>query len=234
MKNMLIITGGSKGIGFATALHFISNHWQVFNISRTPSEIEGVTNINIDLSDPSFELKLSEKLESILPQKAVICLVHNAAYHVNDTVMNQNPSQLTKALTVSIISPSIINQILIPFMQEGSSIIYLGSTLSEKAVPNTASYTTIKHATIGMMRATCQDLAKKKIHTACICPGFTNTDMLQQHLSHDSNLVTLAKQKVSFERFIEPSEIAELIYFSAKNAVINGSVIHANLGQLET
>ncbi|WP_419419003.1 SDR family oxidoreductase [Legionella sp. D16C41] len=234
MNQVLIITGGSKGIGYATGLHFAHKNWQVINISRNSASLENSININLDLAESNFEHQLREKLKPILQQKTTICLVHNAAYHLNDTVMNQKPSQLLKALNVSIVSPSIINQILIPFMQEGSSIIYIGSTLSEKAVPNAASYTTIKHATVGLMRATCQDLAKKKIHTACICPGFTNTAMLQQHLGHDLNLINLAKQKVSFERFIEPNEIAELIYFSAINPMINGSVIHANLGQLET
>jgi NAD(P)-dependent dehydrogenase (short-subunit alcohol dehydrogenase family) len=52
---------------------------------------------------------------------------------------------------------------------------FVGSTLSEKAVANTASYVTAKHAMVGLMRATCQDLAvaAAPVHTAAICPGFT-------------------------------------------------------------
>eukprot|EP01043_Picozoa_sp_COSAG02_P056833 COSAG02_NODE_6801_length_3352_cov_170.007378_3_plen_92_part_00 len=52
---------------------------------------------------------------------------------------------------------------------------FVGSTLSEKAVANTASYVTAKHAMVGLMRATCQDLAAAAapVHTALVCPGFT-------------------------------------------------------------
>jgi 3-oxoacyl-[acyl-carrier protein] reductase len=47
-------------------------------------------------------------------------------------------------------------------------------------------------------------------------------------------LLEFAKQKVGANRLIEPAEIAELVYFSALNPLVNDSVIHANLGQLET
>ncbi len=103
-------------------------------------------------------------------------------------------------------------------MATGSSIIYIGSTLSEHAVKNAASYTISKHATVGMMRASCQDLADTGIHTACICPGFTNTQMIRNHLDNDEKLLTTVA-----------------IILSSGNdfiSVINGSIIHANLGQI--
>lgn len=234
MKKTLILTGGSKGIGYAVAQLFHHNEWQIINISRSNSNIENIININIDLSDIHFEAILNANVKSTLEGKQQICLVHNAAYHINDNITEQNLIELTKTLNVSIISPSILNRCFIPFMAEGSSIIYMGSTLSEKAVPHAASYVIAKHATVGMMRATCQDLAKLHIHTCCVCPGFTNTEMLQNHLDNDPQLMDFAKKKVGAERLIEPVEIAKTIYFAAQNPVINGSVIHANLGHLET
>jgi 3-oxoacyl-[acyl-carrier protein] reductase len=234
VKKTLILTGCSKGIGYATARLFQDNDWQIINISRSNSNIENIINVKIDLADIHFESILNDNLKGILKGKQQICLVHNAAYHIHDKITDQNPDELTKTLNVSIVSPSILNRYLIPFMAEGSSIIYIGSTLSEKAVPGVASYVIAKHAAIGMMRATCQDLAKLHIHTCCVCPGFTNTEMLQGHLNNDPALIEFAKNKVGAERLIEPAEIANTIYFVAQNPVINGSVIHANLGQLET
>ena len=46
-------------------------------------------------------------------------------------------------------------------------------------MPHSFSYVVSKHALVGMMRATCQDLAGREIHTACICPGFTDTEMFR-------------------------------------------------------
>ena len=119
-------------------------------------------------------------------------------------------------------------------MNAGSSIIYIGSTLSEKAVPNSYSYASTKHAMIGMMRATCQDLAGSGVHTACICPGFTDTEMLRAHVGDSDDVLEAIGSMSSYGRLIEPDEIARSIEFAVANPVINGSVIHANLGQIES
>ena len=120
---------------------------------------------------------------------------------------------------------------MIPQMQASSSILYVGSTLGEKAVPNSFSYATSKHAVIGMMRATCQDLAGTGVHTACINPGFTNTEMLREHVPAD--VMPQIAAMSAFERLIEPAEIANALLFAAQNSVLNGAAINANLGQIE-
>lgn len=119
-------------------------------------------------------------------------------------------------------------------MPHGSSLIYIGSTLSEKAVANSFSYVTSKHALVGMMRASCQDLKGKQIHTCCICPGFTDTEMLRTHVGDDSAVLEFIASLNTFNRMIEPKEIAEFIIWAHHNPVINGSVLHANLGQIES
>ncbi len=66
---------------------------------------------------------------------------------------------------------------------------------------------------------------------ACICPGFTDTEMLREHVPDEA---MEAVQAVSaYDRLIDPDEIAECLYWAANQPVINGSVIHANLGQIE-
>jgi NAD(P)-dependent dehydrogenase (short-subunit alcohol dehydrogenase family) len=82
------------------------------------------------------------------------------------------------------------------------------------------------------MRATCQDLAGKGVHTACICPGFTETEMLRAHVGDSQDVLDSIAAGITFGRLIEPREIAEVLYFCARNPVVNGSVIHANLGQI--
>ena len=118
-------------------------------------------------------------------------------------------------------------------LAELSSILYLGSTLSEKAVANSYSYSTLKHAVIGLMRATTQDLApNRKIHSCCICPGFTKTKMLLEHI-RDTNILKEITKINSHNRLIEPKEISEFLYFCSQTPVINGAILHANLGQIE-
>ncbi|MEX2327799.1 MAG: SDR family oxidoreductase, partial [Pseudomonadales bacterium] len=78
-----------------------------------------------------------------------------------------------------------------------------------------------------------QDLAGKNIHTTCICPGFTDTEMLRAHVGDDEETLTAIAATSTFGRLVEPGEIAAAIWFAANNPVINGAVIHTNLGQVE-
>lgn len=91
-------------------------------------------------------------------------------------------------------------------------------------------YQASKHAVVGLLRATVQDLFGSRIHAACVCPGFTNTPMLEGPLS-DPQVRAAIEGMVSFNRLVEPDEIARLISFVAENPALNGAVLHANLGQ---
>ena len=135
---------------------------------------------------------------------------------------------------MNLVGPSILNQLTIPYMKRGSSIIYVGSTLSEKAVPQMSSYVTTKHGMIGLMRSTCQDLFGRFIHTACVCPGATETEMLQEYVQGNAEALEMMAGTLSENRLISPEEIASTLLFCSQNSVINGSVIHANLGILST
>ena len=232
-KSYAIITGASRGIGFYTAKLFLKKAYSVINISRSECLLPGVLNWLVDLSDSKsideIKIKLSKKMKD---EKNIFCLVHNAMRLWRDDVSSLDVNELRHLLELGLIAPIRLNQLFLPCMAEGSSVIYIGSTLSEKAIPNTASYVIQKHAVAGLMRSSCQDWVGSGIHTACICPGFTDTAMLQDHVG----LISLEKiaERTAAKRLITPKEVARLIYFCAKNPIINGSLIHAHLGQLES
>ena len=228
----IVITGASKGIGKATAARFVANGDRVINISRSPSDIQGIENVPIDLAGPGA-IDSVDDLVNNLPLDD-IHLIHNAARLVNDSIRDVDAESFKAIININIIAPQILNQAILPKMAEGSSIIYIGSTLSEKAVANSYSYVSTKHAMVGMMRATCQDLAGSGIHTACICPGFTDTEMLRAHVGDSNEVLAEIGSMSSYGRLIEPAEIARTIEFATANPVINGSIIHANLGQKES
>ena len=229
----LLITGASKGIGLAMARMCLADNYRVVNLSRSPAPDAGIENHAIDLSSSSAESRLKSLLGKVL-EKGEIVLVHNAAKLHSDTANNTSTDDFRDIMDINLIAPHTLNQLVLPFMQPGSSIIYIGSTLSEKAVANTYSYVVSKHAMIGMMRATCQDLAGSGIHTACVCPGFTDTEMLRDHVGEDQEVLNSIAAMSTFGRLVSPIEVATTIKFAAENPVINGAVIHANLGQIES
>jgi len=234
MEKVLVITGGSKGIGLATARMFQEKDFKVVNLSRTEIPLEGSVHLSVDFAVSKWQYGIENDLMTELVDSEQIVLVHNAGLLLKGSTEQLDPEDLNRSLAVNVIAPAILNRLVIPHMPAKSSIVYVGSTLSEKGVPNSAPYVIAKHAVVGMMRSTCQDLVGTGIHTACVCPGFTETEMLHEHVDAEQDRLAAIAEGVTQKRLIEPQEIANTIYFCAQNPVINGALIHANLGQIET
>ena len=229
-----IITGASVGIGKAAAARFIADGYSVYNLSRRACDVEGVNNIACDLADESAIAAALDTLREAVDNSDTVALVHNACQMRKDSAQGCASEDLQAVLQTNVVAANSLNQTLLPLLPNGSSVLYIGSTLSEKAVGGSFSYVISKHAVVGMMRATCQDLMGRGIHTACICPGFTDTEMLRSHLGNDPAVIDSIAGLNSFNRLIDPDEIASLIVYAHNNPVINGSVIHAHLGQKES
>lgn len=235
MADWALITGASRGIGFATAARFRAEGWRVMNVSRHPCTVPDVVNVQVDLSVPGWEATFVPALREGPGQGGGrVCLVHNAARYVHDEVLAMDADHFRQVLEVNVVAPAVLNRLVRPLLTDGSSILYVGSTLSEKAVKGIASYVVTKHALVGMMRSTCQELVGTQIHTACVCPGFTDTEILREHLGGDAAARASVAARTTFGRIITPEEIADFLYTCANTPVLNGAVLHANLGQVET
>ena len=228
-----IITGASVGIGCATAERFLREGYHVFNLSRRNCPVEGVENIAVDLADDRSIADACERLAQYAAKCTTVCLIHNAAQMRKDSTGDCASDDLRAVLETNVVAINSLNLALLAALPRGSSLLYVGSTLSEKAVPGSFSYVVSKHAQLGIMRATCQDLMGSGVHTALVCPGFTDTEMLRTHLGNDSGVIQSIGAMNSFGRLIDPDEIAELLFWAHENPVINGAVLHANLGQKE-
>ena len=229
-----IITGASVGIGSATAARFAAADYRVYNLSRRECPLPGVRNIHTDLSSAD---SITAACEQLLPEVRAadsVALVHNASQMRKDSTTACDSEDLRQVLETNVVAVNSVNQALLGALPAGSSLLYVGSTLSEKAVANSFSYVLSKHAQLGMMRASCQDLMGSGVHTALVCPGFTDTEMLRTHLGNDDTVLQAIAAGNSFGRLIEPDEIAALLFWAHENPVINGAVLHANLGQRES
>jgi len=201
MGPIAILTGASSGIGAAAAEQFVECGFTVINISRRDCPVPGVETLATDLADEQSAARTCTALAAKVSDAggSPVCLVHNA---------------------VNVVGINSLNRTLLPLMPAGSSVLYVGSTLSEKAVAGAFSYIVSKHAQLGMMRATCQDLMGRGIHTALICPGFTDTSMLRQHVGHDDTVLDSLGKMNSFGRLVAPNEIADLILWAHHHPVI--------------
>ena len=232
--NTAIITGASVGIGRATAARFIADDYRVFNLARRPCPEQGVINLACDLSSDRSIAEVCAELGPAIADSTAVALIHNASQMRKDSADQCDSDSLRAVLETNVVAINSLNQRLLPAFPSGSSVIYVGSTLSEKAVAGSFSYVLSKHAQLGMMRASCQDLRGRGIHCSLVCPGFTATEMLRAHLGNDVELINTIASCNSFARLIDPAEIADLLHWAHHNAVINGAVLHANLGQRES
>ena len=229
-----IITGASAGIGNATTLAFLDAGFAVYNLARRPCPVKGVTSLACDLANEIAIASAADTLAMAVVDCSTVALVHNASQMRKDRVDDCSSASLSEVMATNVIAVNSLNQRLLPLLPRTSSVLYIGSTLAEKAVAGAFSYVVSKHAQLGMMRATCQDLMGRGIHTAMICPGFTATEMLRTHLGNDPDVEAAVASMNSFNRLIDPGEIAELIRWAHHHPVINGAVLHANLGQRES
>ncbi len=232
MNKVLIITGASRGIGLATARRFAAEGYTVYNVSRSHAG-EGIHHLPVDLSAPDWVARHGDTLRGVCEGADRIALIHNAGAIIKDSVLSFDAAEFARVMAVNVTAPAQLTALLLPQMKQGSSVIYVGSTLSEQAVANSLAYVTSKHALVGLMRSTCQDLGGSGIHTVCVCPGFTDTEMLRAHVGHSDEILQALATAVTFGRLIIPDEIAETLWFCSQNPVLNGAVIHANLGQIQ-
>lgn len=231
MTKTAIITGTSSGIGRAAARAFRAAGWWVVGVSRRGSGDDVDEDVRLDLGAADVDVAARACFDGVV-KPGVIALVHNAAVLEKDHALELDAASFARVLQLNVVVPAVLNRILAPHMRPGSSILYVGSTLSERAVQNTASYVTSKHALVGLMRATCQDAAPRGIHTACICPGFVDTEMLRAHVN-DADVLAALADRSGHGRLIQADEIARLLVSCAEQPVVDGAVIHANLGQVE-
>jgi NAD(P)-dependent dehydrogenase (short-subunit alcohol dehydrogenase family) len=228
----VIVTGASAGIGLAIAERFASRGHRVISLARRRCPVDIVESMLVDLSSQEAVSRLLPQLRAKLPAgPSVVHVIHNAAALPHDNALEVDAGVLERTLRLNAVTPAVINAAVIPHMGPGSSIVFVGSTLSEKGVPRRLSYVTGKHAMLGLMRATVQDLWGKRINTVCVAPGFVDTGMLRPVLEADPMFEREVLDMVSFGRLLEPDEVAEIVEFATRTPALNGSVLAANLGQ---
>ena len=233
MSKTLLITGASRGIGLASVDAFMAAGYAVVNLSRSPCPRDGVRQVSVDFADPDWAISAMGLIEEALAQATSLVVIHNAAVLTKDAVQSVTAKEIRLAFEINVVAPTILNRIVEQKLTSGSSILYVGSTLGSKAVSNTCSYSVTKHALLGLMRATCQDFAGRGVHTAIVCPGFTDTEMLRNHVGGSEDVLADIATGVTMGRLIDPKEIADTLLFCAQSPVLNGAEIHANLGQVE-
>lgn len=233
LKNRVsLITGGTKGIGEAVARRFAKEGSDLILLGR--DEIKGKSlkeelskkykvSVNFYMVDFNNSTSLRDTIFLILSKYDVIdILVNNAGTIFEGTVEDTSDEDFDEIFRVNVKSPFIISQMIIPAMREngGGSIVNIGSSAGIVGAKFLHAYSATKSAIIGLTRSMASSYAKDNIRVNVVCPGATNTSMLD---GVDKGFI----KSIPMERAGEPEEIANGILFLScdDSSFITGSVL---------
>src|SRR5690606_30364685 len=98
----------------------------------------------VDLGGNDWQKRITAELLPAVVDADQLVLVHNAAANIHDSLAEFSADAFRRTLEINVVAPAQLGHLLLPAMRSGSSIIYIGSTLSEIAVANSCAYVTSK------------------------------------------------------------------------------------------
>ena len=238
MNKVVLITGGSRGIGKATALEFAKHGFDVvvnyvsdeISANTIVEEIKkiGVNSLAIKC-DISNENDVKNMVNTIMSTYGKIdVVVNNAGIAIDTTFEDKTKDNFMKILEVNLVGTFLVSKEVSKYMNSGSIINISSDCGIDKGYPEGMDYDASKAVVISLTK----DLAKQfapKIRVNTVAPGWVLTDM-NKELDYD--FIKKEEKKILLNRFADPIEIAKVVYFlSTEDAsYINGSVIRVDGG----
>lgn len=166
---------------------------------------------------------------------ALDVLVNNAALQLEQTLDETSIADFDRLVAVNLRGVFIGCKLGAAAMQDGGSIINMGSILGYTGDPQLAAYSATKGGVLNLTRTAALSYGKRGIRVNAICPGAVLTELTTRvwDLSPNPELARSRMEGVyPLGRIIEPSEIASIAAFlaSSESAAITGALIVADAG----
>ena len=218
MKNkIVIVVGGSKGIGLGVVNEFKKQQSKVYSINRDNCDISSIE--SIDRYFNQF--------------KKIDILINNAAINYCKPIEEISIKEWKKVVDVNLTSYFYIIKKCIPLMKKGSKIVNVSSIAGRnKSLVSGVHYTSTKAGLIGLTRQLAQELGPKGININCICPSQTLTPMLERSMTNEQ--LNVLENTIPLRRIAQISDIIKPILFLCSNdaSYIHGACLDVNGGQL--
>lgn len=234
MSKLVVVTGGSRGIGRAIAERFASAKFEVATCGRTMNSLEALkrdvetkyqSRVHIfqaDLADTSQVKAFTRFVKELnLP---VDVLVNNSGLFVSGDLSTEPAGNIETMIDANLYSAYHMTRGLVPAMKalRRGHIFNMCSIASFTAYPNGGSYAISKFALLGFSRCLREELKEEGIRVTSVMPGATYTDSWQA-------------SGLPEERFIPAEDVAEMIftaYSLSPRTVVEDMVIRPQLGDI--
>ena len=233
MKTALI-TGASRGIGNAIALHLKKEGYSVLGTATSSAgasklEEEGIEGLVLDLNSVESKEQLWEQVEKKEIQISV--LVNNAGITRDNIVLRMSEDEWQDIMNVNLSGTFYLSKKVLKMMLKlkWGRIINITSTSASIGNKGQSNYSAAKAGVEAFTKSLAREVGSRNITINSIAPGFIDTDMTQQ--SDGVNMDDLIKE-IPLGRFGKPDEVAHLTSFlcSEEASYITGQIIHINGG----
>ena len=217
-----VITGGSSGIGLATAKRFVEEGAYVFITGRRQAELDkavaeigrNVTGVQGDVSNLDDLDRLYKEVETKKGKLDV--LFANAGIAEPVPTPDVTPEHYDRTFDINTRGVFFAVHKALPLMKDGGSIIVNGSGAWQKGIPMYATYAATKAALRSFVRTWTAELASKGIRANVISPGPVETPILEGQFGENTDAVKERfKAMVPMGRIGKPEEIASAAVFLA-------------------
>lgn len=229
-----LVTGASRGIGRAISEAFAA---EGAILGLTATTLAGLDDVAAsvasrgpaapillagDLSDPKQAARIVADAEAQLGGLDIV--VNNAGIYKAARFVDYAPEDFDAVMKVNAYGVFHVMQAALRSMQATGSgkIVNIASTAGKHESPNQAAYNASKHAVVGLTKCAALEHAAHGITVNAICPGFVETDMIDQFKTHaEINGVSFEElraamiARIPMARMLQPSEIAQLAVYLA-------------------
>lgn len=218
----ILITGGAKGIGAATAARFLKEGARVVildcdeaALQRIEKEMDGLEGtIRADVSDVEAVNRAFDELDRLV--QGLDVLINNAGVSIRHPFLDMNPEEWFKVINVNLNGVFYVAQQAACRMVEGDGgvILNMGSTNGLTGYPYYTAYNSSKAGVIELTRSMALELAPK-VRVNAVCPGYILTPM--QEAEYTPQMLRDCESKVPLARLGKPEEVAALFAFLASD-----------------
>jgi NAD(P)-dependent dehydrogenase (short-subunit alcohol dehydrogenase family) len=186
-----LITGASRGIGFAIARALGGTGHRVVLVARDAARLDQAAHLlrseGIQASACAVNLREPNAAELVLAsaRKAFgepTVLINNAGTAPSAKAESTSDAMLDETLDLHVRAPLRLIRAVLPGMKQlrSGTIIQLASTAGLRGFPFTLAYTAAKHAMVGLSRALHLEVGNRGIRVFAVCPGFVDTDITRE------------------------------------------------------
>ena len=241
MKQVALVTGGSRGIGRAIAERLALDDFAVgilyhSNQSAAEAVVEGIRRrsgtavaVRADVAEQEAVTAAVEQVAAALGE--ITLLVNNAGIAAQQMFQDITAADWRRMMAVHVDGAFYAIQAVLPAMlhRKTGSIVNLSSMWGLRGASCEVSYATAKAAIIGMTRSLAVELAPSGIRVNCVAPGVTRTEMVEA--LGEETLAGLAEE-TPLGRLGMPAEIADAVAFLAggQASFITGQVLTVDGG----